>query len=633
MPRITIRNESQQPRTQPPSAAQSFRNAILTHSRFAYDSPSPPRVPSYDTQSTTTSLPPYDAPSLDNTDLEPPPPYSERSHLLPRKPPSYTSGRYPDSDTESGYQNRHPSWKRKPLISKCAWHPIITGILVFSVFASLVSLLLSQDWHAGIEEPVRRQRVAVVGAGPAGVGCVDGLVGQGRRGFGKGVDIEVVVFEEKDRIGGRMVLGDEGEVEVEDVMSGGLMESLVEVIRDSESQEWKDMKVSKQAEVVGIYNDKTLLTSITRPYTSLPYSTWLFLLFHYGPSVWRAHALPSGTISTLTQLLHARPRTPFPSTQALLRLFSSASTSTSTSALARLQKNGISTAYTHDILAPQVRRHTGQEVPEISDLALSIALWREEQGVQREAQGVYSALMNSLLSSSRAELRTATKVTGLRREMVDEDGGEKWILEYVDLRNASAVGYEVFDKIVIAAPFDDSLVKDSIALGDAGADTSRTKMEEYRAQFITFFSTREPLAHSRFGSGDTIPSQLLPQAPSSEGITEISFLRTITHPTPSHHYRLLSSLPVSNATFQTYIGLELDTLESWTQYSIPYAYPPMYARSIVEAQGDFAMRKGLWTTSGAEGVLGSSVDLSWVVGRNVARLVSAEIRKDKVMRK
>jgi prenylcysteine oxidase/farnesylcysteine lyase len=381
------------------------------------------------------------------------------------------------------------------------------------------------------------------------------------------------------------------------------------------------------------YNDKTILTSTARPYASLPYSTWLSLLFHYGPSIWRAHALPTGTISSFTKLLHTRPRTPFPSTQALLRQLSG--TPTSTSALARLQKNGISSAYTHDVLAPQVRRHTGQEVSEISDLALSIALWREEQGVQREAQGVYSAIMNSFLSFSRADLRTATKVTGLRREVIDEDGAEKWILEYMDLGNASAVGYEVFDKIVIAAPFDDSLVKDSIALGDADADAEapQTKIEEYRAQYMTFFSTRSPLPHSRFGRGDTLPNQLLPQTPSSEGITEISFLRTITHPTLSHQYRLLSSLPLSNATFQMYIGLEPDALESWTQYSIPYAYPPMYARSSVEVKGEFEMRTGLWTTSGAEGVLGSSVDLSWVVGRNVGRLVGGEIKRDKIMGK
>jgi prenylcysteine oxidase/farnesylcysteine lyase len=116
----------------------------------------------------------------------------------------------------------------------------------------LVNLLISQAWDAGTKEPVRRPRVAIVGAGPAGVGCAVELVGQGRRGLGKGVEVEVVVFEEKGRIGGRMVLGDEGEVEVEDVMSGGLMESLIEVIRDSGSEEWKGMKVSKQDEDVGM---------------------------------------------------------------------------------------------------------------------------------------------------------------------------------------------------------------------------------------------------------------------------------------------------------------------------------------------------------------------------------------------
>ncbi|KAM3077525.1 hypothetical protein ACMFMG_006863 [Clarireedia jacksonii] len=641
MARITIHNESQQPRTHTPSAADSFRNAILTHSRLSYDAPPTPGTSYYQTQSTTTSLPRYDTPSasnpLHNTDLEPPPPYTERSQLLPRKPPSYTSSLYPDlhpdsSEVESGYhyQCQHPGARRGPLVSIRTCHRMIIGILIFIVFITFVGLLSAQVWDVGIKEPVRRQRVAVVGAGPAGVGCAVELMGQGQ-----GVEVEIVVFEEKRRVGGRMVLGDDdGEVEVEDVMNGGLMESLVEVIRDSGSEDWKGIEVFKKAEEVGIYNDKTLLASTTRPYTSLPYSTWLSLLFHYGPSIWRAHALPTGTVSSLTKLLSTRPPSPFPSIRALLLHLRSASPSTS--ALTRLQKNGISTSYTHDILAPQIRRHTGgQEVSEISDLAMSIALSREEQGVQREAQGVYSAIMNSLLSpsSSGVDLRTGTKVTGLRREMVNDDGVEKWVLEYVDLGNASAtVGYEAFDKIVIAAPFNGSLVKDSIALDDADANALQANTDEYRVQYITFFSTRSPLPHSRFGSrsSDTLPTQLLPQTPSPEGITEISLLRTITHPTLSHQYRVLSSVSISNATFQRYMGMEPDTLETWTQYSIPYAYPLMYARSSVEVEEDFAIREGLWTTSGAEGVLGSSVDLSWVVGRNVGRLVSAELRRDRM---
>lgn len=51
----------------------------------------------------------------------------------------------------------------------------------------------------------------------------------------------------------------------------------------------------------------------------------------------------------------------------------------------------------------------------------------------------------------------------------------------------------------------------------------------------------------------------------------------------------------------------------------------MQATLSKNIQGDFRLGKDIWTTNGVEGPLGSSVELAWMVGGNVGRLVGKHL--------
>ena len=105
-------------------------------------------------------------------------------------------------------------------------------------------------------------------------------------------------------------------------------------------------------------------------------------------------------------------------------------------AIERLKLNGLSQEYIQEVMGPQVKRQTGQDIEDLSDLALSMALDREDQGLQVFGIGGWlGTVLDELAVRSKAELKFNTKVSGLR-EMVDE-GIEGWILQYADIERES----------------------------------------------------------------------------------------------------------------------------------------------------------------------------------------------------
>jgi hypothetical protein len=271
----------------------------------------------------------------------------------------------------------------------------------------------------------------------------------------------------------------------------------------------------------------------------------------------------------------------------------------------------------------------GQEIEEMSDLAMSMALEREGQGGWNIGGNILIVL-DELLKSSHAEVRLRTRVSGFRREMVQE-GKEEWIVEYS--ADGGEVEYEIFDKVILAAPRNASGLHHTVSSTEEdGLEFSESP--EYYSRYITFLTSRTELDPKHFGVSGPLPEQILtvssPHLRELEGIHEISHLRDFYKieegkSATEHLYRILSNQDVLN---QVIFGLFDDEGEGITwlyQEKIENAYPMLYPRNTFP---QFALGSSLWDTSAVESI-GSSIDLSWVAGENVARMVMAEIECQK----
>ena len=211
------------------------------------------------------------------------------------------------------------------------------------------------------------------------------------------------------------------------------------------------------------------------------------------------------------------------------------------------------------------------------------------------------------------------------------EGKESWVLEYSDTENRSQSSYEMFDTVIIAAPWDTS----TLLSPETSPDYEQI---QYRSQWVTLFISNTTLNTNYFGSSETLPVQILPITSSKliqpfQGIQEITHLKEIArfdHFTGKYHmdhlYRILSDHKIDKPTiYQLSEGFDDQPKPIFHQEEIEKAYSLLYARS--GRFPGFKIADGLWHTSVVESI-GSSVDLSWVAGENVARLVGKEIQTD-----
>lgn len=417
----------------------------------------------------------------------------------------------------------------------------------------------------------------------------------------------------------------------EDIASGNLLHNRILRERDAKSltdgygKKWESLRKGSN---VGFFDGEKIISVATRPADKSDWSEWLGRVFKYGASVWRARKLPTGTIEDFQKLLNLEGT--YDNVGQMLAASDNASPVTR-SALERLKLNGLSQEYIREALGPQVKRHGGQGVDELSDLALSMMLEREDQGIQTsDIGGRLTTVLNGFVNQSKAQLKANTKVSGMRREMVEE-GKESWILEYTETENWSEVVYDTFDQVIIATPWNTSSFS-----SETSADE---KQIQYRSQWLTFFISTTTLNTKHFGEPATLPAQILP-IPSSkllplfQGIQEITHLKDIARFDRSagkyhmdHLYRILSHQRIDKSTVhQMSQGFDDNRIPGFYQENIENAYPLLYARS--GSFPSFKATEGLWHTSVVEAI-GSSVDLSWVAGENVARLVGKEIERDR----
>jgi prenylcysteine oxidase / farnesylcysteine lyase len=366
---------------------------------------------------------------------------------------------------------------------------------------------------------------------------------------------------------------------------------------------------------VGFFDGRSIIAKITRPLDGMGWGAWLALLWKYRFSFLNAKELPTGTMAAFGKLLKSRK--PHESVSDMVKAGNLGSL-VGMSAAERLRINGITGAYVDEVLSPQVWRQTGQNREELSDLALSIALEREMRVPAADDENFVMVLEN-FLKRSTADLKLDTRVTGLRKGLVDERK-ESWSVDY---QRGGLHESEIFDHVILAGPSNtSSFLKDHHYQGEE---------VYYRPVFVMFLLSNKALNKEYFGSLEEMPSQILPipsaNLPSElEGIHEISYVRDIYGPDVNTEvvqklYRVLSARSLSEQDVLAFF--EGGVLQSYEE-RIENAYPLLWPRK--ETFGEFKVQEGLWHTGVVEGI-GSSVDLSWVAGENVARLLAKEMGK------
>jgi len=465
------------------------------------------------------------------------------------------------------------------------------------------------------------------GAGPAGVATAFTL---SRIAAKKGLEVNITVFEQNHAVGGRMVLDSYFEhdsvlpvkIHVEDVASGNLLRNRVLAARAGEyfgggfgDKDGVEVGVVK----VGFWDGEKMVSDRTRPIDKMSWIEWLGLVLRYGTSVWSAKKLPDGTMERYMKMLDSGKKDVVSSIDKWLK-GKEMGGAVAMSASERLKLNGVNKVYVDEVLGPQLMRQFGQGANELSDLAMSMALQREEMGVQ--VDGVGGRLDKTLLqflNESAANIRINTRINRLRRRP-SEDGNPVWILEYQNTREED-LAHDAFDKVVLAGPWSTSEF--------LGEETEQEQVA-YRSLWITFVVSSRELDSNFFGGSTPMPRQIL-QIPSIkrprelEGTHEISHVRDIFGPDVStqsvqYLYRILSDRKITNETL-SFFGKGILVI----QERIENAYPLLYPRS--EGLGNFEVQEGLWHTSVVEAI-GSQVDLSWVAGENVARLVAKGIEDE-----
>lgn len=533
------------------------------------------------------------------------------------------------------YRRQQPAWKRNIFL-----------VLAWVLFACLFWGLSSRfGWIFTPKVPVPRGpvpvvNIAVIGAGPAGISTAFTLA----RGFENRNDVKVniTVFEQTKQIGGRMAPSSFAhrelgmQIHAEDVAGGCLAHN--GVLRERARKYLGvsfgmngDMVVEGRKDTVGFWDgSQSMVAEMVRPRYEMSWGQWIKLVWRYGPAFWKAEDLPKGTMLEWRSLLRLKEMERSAVFDKVEEWVSEGAMTNAValSATQRLKKNGVEGDYVRDILRAQVRRQTGAELEELSDLALSMALEREDAGLCAEGQGGRLAdIMERFLHQSKAELKLDTKINALKRESF-EDGTEAWILELIgpgqqEWKNPEMT-YEVFDKVIIAAPWNTSSLLTS-------KEAENHEQIPYRPLLIEFVASKSKLDPKYFGNPATLPSQLLnlQSLPFLHGcqIEEITHLRDIYHPSPSnttHLYRVLfSGLPVVGTSVMLWGGLE--EIEGIHTTNIKAAYPALNPRS--DGFGEFKLGEGLWWTGGMEATA-SQVDLAWVAGENVGKLAGRDIERN-----
>ncbi|ORY64385.1 uncharacterized protein BCR38DRAFT_485542 [Pseudomassariella vexata] len=536
---------------------------------------------------------------------------------------------YPKQSLQSGLSTRGLIGDVCALALACLALVVVVQGLIYSV----------STYNPTPAAPVPTYSVAIIGAGPAGVSAAYHL-----RAFevSEKFKLNITVLESAPSIGGRLALIDSrGEraipyddpaqdpISAEDIAGPALMWDNPLFTKASEKFPWDKVDFDElPSSEVGYYDGKHLVSRSTRPYDKTPTWSWAWFhqVFQYGASVWKTQeivrevdlrqklrGLP--TIRTVHELL---------SSLGIDRKAHESSTET-------LHNHDISQLYRDEVVAPRVQRVLGQRLDDITGLALSMALAKEDR-VNSHTGGDFLETLERILRRADATVLTSSTVTGIKYEELNEKSA--WLVESVH-GTSNLTQYGAFDHVILAAP---GAEKNALHR----YDTNAFELPGHRSVHVEFFisSTRiDPLA---FGESDALHDQILfiqklDQIGLFQGVHEIAYVREIVRrhdgvDIVEHLYRCVSDHYVTDLLLHS-LPFAKDGASSeekaqgitWTyQTRIESAYPLLYPKTSFPP---FRLSEdGLWATSAMYAV-GSTVDFSWLAGKTVAEQMISTLRK------
>lgn len=225
-------------------------------------------------------------------------------------------------------------------------------------------------------------------------------------------------------------------------------------------------------------------------------SWWLAvkLFYFYGYSPRYTNSLVAKTASKLRQIYTPRF---FPFTSLTLTIKNlELEEETSSTGRQILSDAGVSTLFQKDLVTAWTRRDFGQNLGQISGLAMSMT---PDDGEDMTVKGGHWTLFEEMVRSSKADILLKTTAFGLRK--MDWGG---WVVAAEDNTEDDDLNYQEFDTVILATPYQ-----------LAGLEIKGDRLQyvpdelEYAAVHVTLFKSQRKLSPDYFRLKGEVPETIL----------------------------------------------------------------------------------------------------------------------------
>jgi prenylcysteine oxidase/farnesylcysteine lyase len=371
------------------------------------------------------------------------------------------------------------------------------------------------------------------------------------------------------------------------------------------------------------------------------------LIWKYGLAPIKTQNLMKSTVGKFREM-YKQPYFPWKSLSAVT-LNTGLVNATGATGSEFLQKNGISDAFSRDIIQASTRVNYGQNLPLIHGLETMVCMATDGAVA---AKGGNWQIFDSMLRSSRAEVKLNTQVLEISR-----NDNEAYSISYTSGNDTEQAA---FDHVVLASPLQFSDIEISPALKHT------PDVIPYVQLHVTLFASPYRPSPRFFGqtAESAVPETILTTLPSDldlrakkagvgpAGFWSISTLKSVDlpktndtndqDPRPHFVYKIFSPEPVTADFMVSLLGIESqhDKLRtnstsggisdisskyiSWHHEKIWNSYPYLYPRVTFE---EIELDHNFWYTSGIESFI-STMETSALSGMNAANLVFNRLVKD-----
>lgn len=488
----------------------------------------------------------------------------------------------------------------------------------------------------------RLKRVAVIGAGPAGTSFAYHLHNYSSQ---SDISLAITVYDRESYIGGRSTTVNVYDEPLNPVELGAsifvqvnhILHHAVSYFNLSTRGIKPDAKTSvdNPDTLLGIWDGESLLLKEPTDTTSNPLENYwrkARLLWRYGIAPLRTQSLVKDVVGKFLNLYEA-PHFPFSSlTYAVNAL--NLTPVTSIDGWHFLQQNHLAGDFAWEVIQAANRVNYASNLLEIHGVEAMVSMATD--GAVSVNGGNFQ-IFAGMANASQAELRLGTEVRRVQRN----EKGQGFVV-VGDEANGEGEGSNVYDAVVIAAPFHQTSIE-----FEAGILHHTPADDPYRELFVTLFTTSLSLSRSYFNLGllDDVPTTILTTEPRCRrpgaskcakdrlfpSFFSISTLRAVVNPTTGRRerlYKIFSPKKISEAFLAELFGLEQPSDGRSTKDDITWihrkrwlSYPIEFPRETFEPlRLDAGQGDGIWYTAGMEGFI-STMETNALMGGNVARLL------------